>query len=108
MRGRKRRLIHGCFLSLENVRLLRQTALLFYGRCALLPQARISLLTNLKTHLIIKVSKHQVVDGKPETYGGAYEDWLCARLQTGATRGTSDRCAQRSRLLQIVYSQNDQ
>src|SRR6266404_2852342 len=37
---------------------MRHIVLLFHGRCALPPQARTLLLTNLKTHLIIRVSKH--------------------------------------------------
>src|SRR5258708_4690919 len=69
--------------------------------------SEISVLTILKTHLIIKISKRQAVDGKPETYGGVYEDWLCARLETGATRGTSDRCVERSRMREMVYGQDD-
>ena len=53
-------------------------------------------MTNLKTHLKIKISKRQTFDGKPETYGGAYEDWLRSRFQAGATRGVSDRCVERA------------
>jgi hypothetical protein len=50
-----------------------------------LHQAHDSLLTNLKSHLIIRISKGQAIDGQPETNGGDYEDWGRARLQTGTT-----------------------
>jgi hypothetical protein len=39
-------------------------------------------LTNLKTYLIIRISKGRAADGKPETQGRVYEDWVCARLQS--------------------------
>ena len=35
----------------------------------------------------------RAVDGKPETNGGDEKARLCARLQTGTTRGASNRCA---------------
>ncbi len=35
--------------------------------------------------LINRISQHQAVDGKPEIYGGAYENQVSARLKTGAT-----------------------
>ena len=37
---------------------------------------------NLKTHLIIKISKGLAIDGKQETKGRAYENWLDACLKT--------------------------
>jgi len=46
---------------------------------ALPPQACNFPLTNLKTHLIIRISKGQGVDGKRETKGGGYEDRLRVR-----------------------------
>jgi len=42
-------------------------------------------LTNLKTHLITRISKGQAVDGKRETKGRATNDWVSARLQTRTT-----------------------
>ncbi len=48
------------------------------------PQAQCFSLTNLKTHLIIRISKGQAIDGKRETKGRVYEDWLRARLEAGA------------------------
>src|SRR5689334_10201727 len=56
------------------------------------------LLTNLKTHLIIRISKGQAVDGKRETKGRAYEDRVCTCLQTGAKRRIADRRTQRGEL----------
>ena len=72
-------------MSLEIIRFLRHMALHIFGHIALPPQARCLLLTNLKTYLITRISKHQAIDGKPEAYGGAYENRVCARLKTGAT-----------------------
>ena len=34
---------------------------------------------------LIKVSHGQAVDGKHETKGRVYEDWVRSRLETGAT-----------------------
>src|SRR5262245_8606590 len=68
--------------TLEIVRFLRHMLLLFKRHSASPPQARGPLLTNLKSYLIIRISKGQAADGKPETNGGDNEDWLCARLQT--------------------------
>jgi hypothetical protein len=53
-------------------------------------QARPRLLQNLKTYLIIRISKGQAANGKPETNGGDYEGWLCARLQKRTKRGAPD------------------
>jgi hypothetical protein len=48
------------------------------------------LLTNLKTHLIIRISKYHPVDGKCETKGRDDENRLCTCLQTRAKRGASN------------------
>ena len=46
----------------------------FLGRGTPPPQAHDSLLTNLKSHLIIRISKGQTIDGEPETKGGGHTD----------------------------------
>ncbi len=48
---------------------------------------------NLKSLLIIRISKGQAIDGKRETKGRVYEDWIRPGLQTGAKRGITGRCA---------------
>jgi hypothetical protein len=53
----------------------------FRGRGAPLLQARDFLLENLKSQLIIRISKDQAIDEKPETHGGDEKDWGRARLQ---------------------------
>src|SRR6266566_7314397 len=40
-----------------------------------------------------RISKGQAIDGKPETKGRVYENWICPGLQTGAKRGITGRCA---------------
>jgi hypothetical protein len=56
-------------------RYLTHMALLFYHRDPLPLYARDYPLTNLKSPLIIRLSKGQAVDGKPETHGGDEKDW---------------------------------
>jgi hypothetical protein len=41
--------------------------------CGILPTVEVRI-------TYMKISKGQAVDGKPETEGKDYEDWLCARL----------------------------
>ena len=59
------------------------------------PQACHFLLTNLKTHLRIKISKGLAIDGKRETKGRAYEIWPSACLTTGIRWGVANRCVPR-------------
>ena len=59
-------------------------------------------LTNLKTHLIIWISKPHQVNGKRETKGRVYEDWLCSCLETGATWGIINWCLAGSGLREMV------
>jgi hypothetical protein len=59
----------GHFLRLGIVRFLRHSAQFFLSRGALAAQACDFPLSNLKSHLIIRISKGQAVDGKPETIG---------------------------------------
>ena len=74
---------------------LRHIILLFQSRRASPPQARDFLLATLKSHLIIRTSKGQAADGKPETHGGDEEDWRRAHLQTRTTGGAPHRRASR-------------
>ena len=61
---------------------MRHTSQLCWCRGASPLPARNFPLTNLKTHLIIRISKGQAARGKRETKGRATEDWIRARLQT--------------------------
>ena len=45
---------------------------------------------NLKTYLIINVSKPPMIHGKPETKGRDNENWVCACLQAGTKRGIAN------------------
>lgn len=57
----------------------------FLDRSTPSPQAHDTLLANLKTHLKMKISKHHPFNGKHETKGRVYEDWLRIHHETGAT-----------------------
>ena len=66
---------------LRTGRFLRHIVQLFQHASPPPPQARHFPLTNLVTHLIIKISKGETIDEKRETKGRAYENWLRACLQ---------------------------